>query len=134
MTVAPPSVATLYERHARAVWRTLLRLGVPQANIEDAVQDVFLTAHANQAGFEQRSSARTWLLGIAIRVASNARRSQQRSRLELVSADAPSLAPLQDEQLLQHQRLAALTKVLEQLPRRAARRHCLGRLGAAHRA
>ena len=70
-----PDIARLYEAHARQVWRTLVRLGVPSSGIEDAVQDVFLTAHQRSESFEGRSSASTWLVGIAVRIAANVRRA-----------------------------------------------------------
>jgi RNA polymerase sigma-70 factor (ECF subfamily) len=38
---------------------------------------VFVTAWKRRADFEGRSAARTWLLGIAIRVASDVRRKQR---------------------------------------------------------
>lgn len=67
----------LYRQHFAAVWRTLRRLGVAPAFVEDAAQEVFLTAFRRWDDFEGRSSQRTWLLGIAIRVASDARRKQR---------------------------------------------------------
>jgi len=112
-----PDIARLYDDHARQVWRTLARLGVPPAAVEDAVQDVFLTAHERLEGFEGRSSLSTWLVGIAVRVAANARRAAQRQgTLKLVDehfADA-SRGP---EQHLEHQRsLRELDAVLSALP------------------
>jgi RNA polymerase sigma-70 factor (ECF subfamily) len=71
-------VEQLYAEHVAMVWSGLRRLGVPEANIEDAVQDVFLVVHRRLAEFEGRSSARTWLFGIVLRVAKDYRRSQVR--------------------------------------------------------
>ena len=62
---------TVYDEHASFVWRTLRLLGVPPAGLEDAVQEVFLVVHRRLAGFEGRSSIRTWLYAIARRVAGN---------------------------------------------------------------
>ena len=76
----PPDSAdfgALYAEHFRAVWRTLQRLGVHPAFVDDATQEVFVTAWRKWGEFEGRSSERTWLLGIAIRVASDARRKQR---------------------------------------------------------
>jgi RNA polymerase sigma-70 factor (ECF subfamily) len=69
--------AALYAQHLRAVWRTLQRLGIHPAGLDDAVQEVFLTAWRRWADFEGRSSERTWLLGISIRVAADTRRKQR---------------------------------------------------------
>jgi RNA polymerase sigma-70 factor (ECF subfamily) len=68
-------VDQIYDEHAAMVWRGLRRLGVPEANIEDAVQDVFLVAHRRLAEFEGRSSIKTWLYGIVLRVAKDHRRA-----------------------------------------------------------
>jgi len=67
----------LYAGHFRAVWRTLQRLGVHPGSVDDAAQEVFVTAWRRWADFEGRSTERTWLLGIAIRVASDTRRKQR---------------------------------------------------------
>jgi RNA polymerase sigma-70 factor, ECF subfamily len=76
----PPDSAdfgVLYAEHFRAVWRTLQRLGVHPGSVDDATQEVFVTAWRKWDDFEGRSTARTWLLGIAIRVASDTRRKQR---------------------------------------------------------
>jgi len=71
-------VEQIYAEHVGMVWSGLRRLGVPEATIEDAVQDVFLVAHRRLSEFEGRSSIKTWLYGIALRVAKDYRRSQAR--------------------------------------------------------
>jgi RNA polymerase sigma-70 factor (ECF subfamily) len=81
----------LYAEHFRAVWRTLQRLGVHPGSVDDATQEVFVTAWRKWDDFEGRSSARTWLLGIAIRVASDARRKQRPT--EEVSVAIPMSGP-----------------------------------------
>ena len=65
----------LYERYFDDVYRSLALLGVPMATREDAAQDVFVVVHRRLADFEGRSTPRTWILGIARRVASHHRRS-----------------------------------------------------------
>jgi RNA polymerase sigma-70 factor (ECF subfamily) len=81
----------LYAEHFRAVWRTLQRLGVHPGFVDDATQEVFVTAWRKWDDFEGRSSARTWLLGIAIRVASDTRRKQRPT--EEVSPTLPMAGP-----------------------------------------
>ena len=71
-------VEELYAEHVGMVWSGLRRLGVPEASIEDAVQDVFLVAHRRLADFQGRSSVKTWLYGIVLRVAKDYRRAQAR--------------------------------------------------------
>ena len=112
-----PDIARLYEAHARQVWRTLLRLGVTEAFVEDCVQDVFLTAHQRLPEFQGRSAPGTWLVGIAVRVAANARRAvQRRGVVQLVGHDLvdPSRGP--DERVDQHRALLELEQVLARLP------------------
>lgn len=58
-------------------------MGVAAANAEDVAQDVFLVARRRLSGFEGRSTTRTWLFGIARRVAKDHRRSGDRLRRRL---------------------------------------------------
>ncbi|MFO0589236.1 MAG: sigma-70 family RNA polymerase sigma factor [Polyangiaceae bacterium] len=60
------------------VWRNARRLGVPDAQIDDAVQEVFLVVHRRLREFEGRSSVKTWVFGILAKVASDHRRSVRR--------------------------------------------------------
>jgi RNA polymerase sigma-70 factor (ECF subfamily) len=45
------------------------RLGVMEQDISDLLQDVYLIVHRKLDGFEQRSSAKTWVYRIALRTA-----------------------------------------------------------------
>jgi RNA polymerase sigma-70 factor (ECF subfamily) len=76
-----------YDRHVRFVWRSLLRIGVPESELADAVQDVFLVVHRKLDEFEGRSSETTWLFGICLRVASD-RRALAHKRREVPAVDA----------------------------------------------
>lgn len=68
----------LYDQHVDFVWRMIERFGVSPGSIEDAVQEVFLIVHRRRSEFRHASSVRTWLGGIAIRVAKDFRRSAER--------------------------------------------------------
>jgi len=68
----------VYAAHVAFVFRTLRQLGVPEASLEDAVQNVFLVVHRKLGEFEGRAAMRTWLFRIVRRVASDARRSVRR--------------------------------------------------------
>jgi len=72
-----PTFRALYRRHYGFVWSTVRRFGVGPALTDDAVQDTFVTAFRR---FDELShpSARAWLYGIARRVASNYRRTDER--------------------------------------------------------
>lgn len=68
----------VYSENVAFVFRTLRQMGVPEATLEDAVQNVFLVVHRRLSEFEGRASMRTWLFRIVRRVASDARRSVKR--------------------------------------------------------
>jgi len=73
-----PSFESIYEEHFEFVWRSLRRLGVAEASLDDAVQDVFIVVHRRLSDFEARCSMKTWLFGIAMRVARDHHRSVRR--------------------------------------------------------
>jgi RNA polymerase sigma-70 factor, ECF subfamily len=68
----------VYEAHFSFVWRSAKRLGVSEASLDDAVQEVFVVVHRRLADFERRSSLRTWLFGITLRVVRDHRRAARR--------------------------------------------------------
>ncbi len=70
----PLEFDAVYEEHFDYVWRSIRQLGVDEANADDAVQDVFVVVHRRLETFEARSSLKTWLFGIALRVARDHRR------------------------------------------------------------
>lgn len=72
------SFDAIYEQHFAFVWRTVRRLGVADRNVDDAVQDVFIVVHRRMSEFEGRSTLKTWLFGIARRVAHDHRRRAMR--------------------------------------------------------
>lgn len=68
----------VYAENFQSVWRNLHRLGVPDIVLDDAVQDVFLVVHRRRCEFAGRSSLRTWIFGIVLRVAKDYRRAARR--------------------------------------------------------
>lgn len=68
----------LYRAHFNFVWRTLRRLGVSEAALDDAAQEVFVVVHRRLADLIPESSPKAWLYAIAQRVASDQRRSVRR--------------------------------------------------------
>jgi RNA polymerase sigma-70 factor (ECF subfamily) len=87
----------LFRRHAAFVARFVTRLGLHPGDVEDVVQEVFLTAH-RQGGFESRGAkATTWLAAIAVRVAANHRRSRRRRRDEANQAGEAALDRVVDD-------------------------------------
>jgi len=61
-------VEDVYEAHFDFVWRTARRLGAPDLQIDDVVQEVFVVVQRRLADFEGRSELKTWLFGITRRV------------------------------------------------------------------
>jgi RNA polymerase sigma-70 factor (ECF subfamily) len=74
----PGSPAAAYSAYFGPVFRNLRRLGVDAGTLEDAVQDVFVVVFRRWDDFERRSTLRTWIFGIVMRVARDHRRAQRR--------------------------------------------------------
>jgi RNA polymerase sigma-70 factor, ECF subfamily len=71
---AVPAFDDVYAAHVGFVWRVLRTFGVPEAQIEDAVQDVFVVVYRRLAEWQGKAAITTWLFAIARRVASSHRR------------------------------------------------------------
>jgi len=110
----------IYAQHFALVWRSLRRLGVRDSELEDAVQDVFLVVFRRRHEFERRSSVRTWLYGIALRVAKDYRRASQRHerRVRALSVElGPGThAPSPDEAAERKEACEAFSVALSRLP------------------
>jgi RNA polymerase sigma-70 factor (ECF subfamily) len=62
------------------VWRVLRSLGVAQDDLPDVSQETFITVHRKWSSFEGRSSLRSWIYGVAMRVASDHRKRLRTKR------------------------------------------------------
>jgi RNA polymerase sigma-70 factor (ECF subfamily) len=116
-TTAPDERARLsaiYREHFEFVWRSLRRLGAPEHALEDATQDVFLVAARRIDEFEGRSSIRTWLFGIAMRVVRTQRRSSWRHQRK-VDALAAAKPESPDDPMAQRDAQRLLLTLLDQL-------------------
>jgi len=103
--LAPASASTfaeVFRAYAGYVLGLLRRLGVRDADVEDVAQEVFIVVHAQLAGFEGRSTLKTWICGICVRKVSEYRRRAHR-RHEVVVATLPERAAGGDQD--QHARL-----------------------------
>jgi RNA polymerase sigma-70 factor (ECF subfamily) len=113
-----PSLRQIFDEHARYVWRTLRHLGIPEADVPDLCQEVFVTVNRKLPSFEGRSTLRTWLYGICIRVASEHRRRPHVRRETPLSEPAQesfeqqALAP--DSTLEQRSAVQRLLAVLDE--------------------
>jgi RNA polymerase sigma-70 factor (ECF subfamily) len=95
--LATASFAEIYDQHAPFVGRALLRLGVTPSAVEDAMQETFLVIHRRLAGFEGRSTLRTWIFGIAVRVARTHRRTLVRRPFWRRAASEDEAEALRDD-------------------------------------
>lgn len=114
---SPAAFRRLYDEHAPVVWRVIRRLGLAEDLVEDALQEVFLIAFRRQADFEGRSAYRTWLCGIAVRVARRARsRAARRAGREVrepTGDHSPSRGDLPDGLALRREAITIAERILE---------------------
>ncbi len=79
----PPRLRQLFDEYASFVWRSLRRLGVAEADLDDQLQEVFLVVYRRLHEYQERDRARAWLYSICRRVAQTQRRSVRRRREDL---------------------------------------------------
>ncbi|MCA9712360.1 MAG: RNA polymerase sigma factor, partial [Myxococcales bacterium] len=84
----PRVLSTVYRAHSAYVWRVLRHCGVPDEDLDDAVQETFLVVLRRLHEFEGRAALRTWIYAVAVRVASTRRRSQRREQVRRERAGA----------------------------------------------
>jgi RNA polymerase sigma-70 factor (ECF subfamily) len=75
---AEASFEQVYSTYVDFVWRSALRLGVDEAAADDVVQQVFLVVYQRLCTFEGRSTLKTWLFAILLRVVRGHRRIVRR--------------------------------------------------------
>ncbi len=117
---AQSPLAELYREHAQRVARWVQRLGGPDCDVEDMVQEVFIAVHHQLPRFRGASRFTTWLYAITANTVRDRRRKQRLrgwlggSALEtaghLPSPDRPA-----DEGLEAHQRARRVYAVLDQM-------------------
>lgn len=69
-----PDFSAIFDEYAPFVLRVVRHLGVASGDVQDQCQEVFVAVFQGISSFEGRSSLRTWIYGICLRVASNYRR------------------------------------------------------------
>lgn len=118
LAVRPVSIDfdELYQIYLDFVWRSLRRLGAPEHQVDDLTQEVFIVAFRRLSEFEGRSSYKTWLFGIALRVARDARRAARVRRVEdLTEVEVATSAPDPRRHVEQRQAVELLYRLLEAL-------------------
>ena len=116
MSNPQPDIKSLVKDQAQYVWRALRHLGVREADVEDACQDVFVVLHRRLADFRGDSSIRTFIYGICVRIASEHRRRAHVVR-EVSEANPATLAQpeQQFERAAHRESLECLGRILDQL-------------------
>jgi RNA polymerase sigma-70 factor (ECF subfamily) len=95
--------------------RTLRRLGVPEADVEDLGHEVFLVLQRRWEDYDPSRPLRPYLFGIAFRVAS----AHHRRRIREVPTDALEVedpGALPDQSLQAKEARAIVLRALERLP------------------
>jgi len=108
----------LFATHHASIWRLLRRLGVPAAQIDDAVQEVFWVVARKLAQIEP-GKQHAFLYGVALRVAASEVRRHSNSPARGESAEMERLVderPSPEEALEQARARALLDSVLDRLP------------------
>jgi RNA polymerase sigma-70 factor (ECF subfamily) len=111
----PSRLREVFEAHGPFVCRSLRYLGVPEADLDDLVQEVFLVVSKRLNDYEEKGRARAWLYSICTRVAHAQRRKDQRRR-EHEPIPEQIVPARQQDQLEDREALELGRKLLEQLP------------------
>jgi len=107
----------LFRTHYGSIWRLLRRLGVRNAQLDDAAQEVFWVA-ARRSSDIRAGSEHSFLYGVALRIAAQEVKKQRASEPLAELAAVPrmaDLAPSPEEQLAQRQARELLDEVLDAL-------------------
>jgi RNA polymerase sigma-70 factor, ECF subfamily len=112
-----PAFRRAFDDHARFVWRALLGLGIGDADVPDASQQVFVILHDRLGDLQDGCSLRTFVYGICLRVASDFRRRAHHRR-ERRCAEPPerSTGVSPEGRAAGRQALHALEAALDKLP------------------
>lgn len=111
-----PTFEELYRDHADFVWRAVLRMGILEAQAEDAAHEVFLVARRKLPEFRGDAAVRTWLYAITRGVCANLRRARARRERRLRALEQPLPPPDLDEHLAHQDAASFVEQFLEQLP------------------
>lgn len=111
-------LGVLFRQHAQFIARSLRRLGLPDSDVDDAVQEVFVVASRKLDAIAE-GAERSFLYGTAMRIASNARRVERRAQTR--RGESPSeheqadvdVGPTAEDLIDRRHARAALDAVLE---------------------
>ena len=110
----PLAFDEVYQKHVDYLWRSARAFGIPEAAVEDILQDVFVVVHRKLAEYEGRRGVRTWLTRILVRVVrEHQRRFRRKEDHDELPDDvaAPASASPQ-EAVAKRQAVAILQEIL----------------------
>jgi RNA polymerase sigma-70 factor, ECF subfamily len=112
--VGHASFREVFDAHVRFVWRSLLGLGVPENDLADASQQVFVVLHGKLDQIDDGCRVSTFVYGICLRVASDFRRRAhvRRERLCATPPERETAAP-QESIVSRREALDRLRAVLD---------------------
>jgi RNA polymerase sigma-70 factor, ECF subfamily len=109
-------VSRIVREHGDFVWRTLRRLGVRDADVDDVCQEVFVVLNRKLKDFEPRASIKSWLYGICVRsAAAHRRKASTRREVPTESPNDAERAPGPDASYEGKEALAMLDRALDEL-------------------
>lgn len=113
----PLRLRHIFEEHAAFVCRSLRRLGVLEADLDDVLQEVFMVVYQRLTEYQERGRARSWLYSICTRLAAAHRRKAGRRRESTTPElpDTPAEAT-QHTRLEEREALALGQRLLALLP------------------
>jgi RNA polymerase sigma-70 factor (ECF subfamily) len=105
-----------FRDHFDMLWRLAARLGVPRANVDDVVQEAFITADRRAADITA-GSERGFLISTIVKLCANQRRQRETRREDPMSTELAAAETPDAEQLLARKRLREwLDLALDELP------------------
>lgn len=109
-------ITAIVRTHHDFIWRLLRRLGIPQAHVDDATQQVFCIA-VRRVDDIAPGSERSFLFGTAVRVASDKRRSaRQREQSDEKMGEVSDPGPSPEELADKRRARVVLDQVLAEMP------------------
>lgn len=117
MPSTTPDLRALVDEHLSFIARSVRRLGVPEVDVDDASQQVFLVASHKLDRIVQ-GNEKSFLYGIALRVASETRRAGRRraAREGVAAAESATAGPTPEQLAADRQARGLLDEILDAMP------------------
>lgn len=114
-TGSVPDFDALYRACFPSIWKTLGRLGVPSAQLDDVAQEVFLLIHRKLGELRDPARVRAWTTAFAVRAASDVRRQLRRRGTSEELSETLVAVSEADAGLTRREGLELLQQVLSKL-------------------